>query len=70
MWVTALLWLASFAIAAYSYRPQKTQPPPVEGVQTSIAEAGAEIPVLFGTRTIKGVNTVWYGNLKTTPIKK
>jgi hypothetical protein len=27
------------------------------------------MPVLFGCKNMKGANVVWYGDLKTTPIK-
>lgn len=59
-------------IAAYALRPKpETQPPAgLSEVDAPTAEEGREIPVLFGTRDIKGPNVVWFGHLRTVPIKK
>ena len=38
-------------------------------IDVPTAEEGREIPVLFGCRRIKSPNVVWYGDLKTKPIK-
>ena len=42
----------------------------LEDVNVPIAEVGVEIPVLFGTKEIKGANVVWYGDLRAVPIRK
>jgi hypothetical protein len=42
----------------------------LDDITAPTAEEGREIPVLFGTRDIKGPNVVWYGDLKTTAVKK
>lgn len=57
----------SFALAK---KPQNMQAPPVMGdIKAPTAEEGREIPVLFGTRDIEAPNVVWYGDLRTTPVK-
>lgn len=62
----ALALLSTFAL-----RPKaQTQPPAGIGeVKAPTAEDGREIPVLFGCRYVRGPNVVWYGNLRTDPIK-
>lgn len=71
MWV----YLFAFVIsAAASYflapRPKGAPPPSVGEIKAPTAEEGREIPVLFGTRDIKGANVVWYGDIRTSAIKK
>jgi hypothetical protein len=39
-------------------------------VETSTAEEGGNIPVLFGTRHIATQNIVWYGDIRILPVKK
>ena len=59
------------AIVAISSIPKPETKPPatLEEIQAPIAKEGVEIPVLFGTKDIKGANVVWYGDLKTKAIK-
>ena len=50
----------------------KSQTRPAAGLgefNVPTAEVGREIPVLFGTRDIRGQNIVWYGDLDTDKIK-
>lgn len=49
-------------------RPESQKPAGLDEFQVPTAEAGREIPVLFGTRMIKGPNVVWYGHLRTVAI--
>lgn len=62
----AVALVASFALAP---KPQSQPPPSLDDIQTPTAEAGIEIPVLFGTRDMNGPNVLWYGDLKTSAIK-
>lgn len=39
-------------------------------IEAPTAKEGLEIPVLFGTRLLRGPNVVWYGDIKTTAVKK
>ena len=71
MWVQIALFVASLVIS-YLTRPKvkfdSQKPEDVEAGAT--ASAGGEIPVLFGSREITGQNIVWWGDTKTTAIKK
>lgn len=68
-------YLAVFVVAlvvAYSAAPKPQSVPPagLGDINAPTAEDGREIPVLFGTRVLKGPNIVWYGHLKTVAIRK
>lgn len=68
MWV----FLAVFALVLlFAPRPDpQTQPPAaIEDLNVPTAKAGKEIPVVFGCVTCRDPNVVWYGDLRTTPIK-
>ena len=45
------------------------EPAGLDELTVPTAQAGREIPVVFGTRDIQSPNVVWYGDLRTTPIK-
>jgi hypothetical protein len=57
-------------VASYVLRPRpQTQPPAgLSEIKVTTAEDGRELGVLFVCRYIHG-NVVWYGDLRTTPIK-
>lgn len=63
----------SIALAGLSYllmpKPQAPSPAAADKFDIPTAQAGESIPVLFGTRDIKGANVVWYGDIKTVAIK-
>lgn len=71
MWVQIGLFIASLVIS-YLTRPKVKFDSPKPGTieAKAIATAGAEIPVLFGSREITGQNIVWWGDTKTKAIKK
>ncbi|MBK3745242.1 hypothetical protein G3A39_39345 [Paraburkholderia aspalathi] len=49
-------------VVAYLIMPkQKQSSPEIADMDDPTAEAGRPIPVLFGTKTIKGLNVLWYG---------
>ena len=58
-------------IGGYALRPKpQTQPPKgLSQIKAPTADDGREIPVLFGCRHLRGPNVVWYGDLRTTPIR-
>lgn len=58
--------VATFALAP---KPQNQKPATLDEIDVPTAEEGRCIPVLFGCRDIKGPNVVWYGDLRTVPIK-
>lgn len=67
-------YIAVFIVAlvvAFAMAPNaQHQSPSIQEVEAPTAEEGRAIPVLFGTRDIKGANVVWYGDVKTVAIKK
>lgn len=69
-WVGAVLFIIALVVA-YTMQPKpETRPPAgLDEIQAPTAEVGREIPVLFGTRKMDGPNVVWYGDLRTVPIK-
>ena len=44
-------------------------PSPQEISSVPTADPSRSVPVLFGTRTIKAANVIWYGDLSTLPHK-
>jgi hypothetical protein len=70
MWVQIAVWVA-LTVISYLMRPKadSQKPKPVKNIDVPTAEDGREIPVLFGTRPLKNANIVWFGDLKTKPIK-
>lgn len=70
-WVAAIIFVAALVVA-YTMAPKpETRPPAgLDEIQVPTAEVGREIPVLFGRRKLEGPNVVWYGHLRTVPIKK
>lgn len=69
-WIAAVVFVIAL-IVAYTMQPKpETRPPAgLDEIQAPTAEVGREIPVLFGTRKMDGPNVVWYGDLRTVPIK-
>ena len=71
MWFVSLLvglalQVVSFLIAP---KPSAGKPPEVQDFTGPTAEAGVEIPVVFGTMDVKGVNLLWSGEKKTRQYK-
>jgi hypothetical protein len=77
-WVTALWVVAKVALSlaiAYALRPSTDTPDGrgpagLDQFQVPTAQVGRAIPVLFGTKELKGPNVVWYGDFKTKPVKE
>ncbi|MGX1259791.1 VWA domain-containing protein [Sinorhizobium fredii] len=70
MFWNIVIGLLSFALQmVLAPKPQNAKPASLDDFEAPTAEEGREIPVLFGTKDIKGPNVVWYGNLKTQAIK-
>lgn len=70
-WIYAVVFLVAM-VASYAMmpKPQTAKPAGLGDIQAPTAEDGREIPVLFGTRDLKGPNVVWYGDFRSVPIKK
>lgn len=71
MWLQAGLFVLSL-ILQFALAPKVDAPKPagLGDIKAPTAEAGREIPVLFGRRKITGPNVVWYGDLRVTAVKK
>lgn len=70
MWVQLALWAVTTLIS-YFLAPKPQQPTIAPGqIEAPVASEDKPIPVLFGTRVIKGANVVWYGDLRVVPIRK
>ena len=70
-WVYALYFVVALVISySLTPKPQNAKPAGLDEIQVPTAEVGREITVLFGTRDLSGPNIVWYGDLRTVPVKK
>ena len=70
-WVYAIVFIASLVVSyAMIPKPESRPPAELDEIQAPTAEVGREIPVLFGTRKMDAPNVVWYGDLRTVPVKK
>ena len=70
-WVVQLIIVAVSILAARALAPKPPQPklPSVSELDVPTAEEGRSIAVLFGTRTIRSPNVVWYGDFKYKRVK-
>jgi hypothetical protein len=70
---TWIYWIVMLVGVAYSMSNKpKTQRPSaltLDDVKIPLVEIGKEIPVLFGTRDIEDPHVIWYGDLRTVPVK-
>jgi hypothetical protein len=68
---TAILVLVASALLSIALAPKPPAPKPaaLDDFDAPVAQEGRPIPVVFGTVTITGSNVLWYGDLRTTPIK-
>lgn len=65
-----LLFVSTTVVGALlSPHPRGPQPSALGDFSVPTASEGRAIPVVFGTVMIKGGNTVWWGDLKSAPIK-
>lgn len=70
MWVQLILLVVSYIVsAALAPKPPKPTPAALNDFDIPLAEQGRPIPVVFGTMLLTGANVMWYGDLRTTPIK-
>ena len=71
MWWNVAFFVATLVVS-YLTRPKVKYDSPSPGTfeAPSTAQAGGEIPVLFGSREITGPNIIFWGDVKTVAIKK
>lgn len=71
MWWYLAVFVVSLVLSyALTPKPQSQPPAGLGEIKAPTAEEGREIPVLFGTRDLKGPNVVWYGHFRAVAIKK
>ena len=70
-WIYAVVFVVAL-VASFAMMPKPQSRPPagLGDIKAPTAEEGREIPVLFGTRDIRGPNVVWYGDFKAVAVKK
>lgn len=61
---------SSLLSAALAPKPPPPKPAALQDFDVPVAQEGRPIPVVFGTVTVTGANVLWYGNLRTYPIRK
>ncbi len=66
----AVLVVASLISIALAPKPPQQKPPGVGDFTVPVAEEGKAIPVIFGEVWVAGPNVLWYGALRTDPIRK
>lgn len=69
MWPYLIVWVITTVLSALLVPRPKTTTPEVGSLEAPMASTDAPIPVLFGTRIIKQPNCIWYGDVRTTPIR-
>ena len=69
-WYYIIVLVISLIIGiAMAPKPQNAKPPAVTDFSVPTAEEGRDIQVLFGENWITDPNVLYYGKLRTTPIK-
>ncbi len=66
----ALIVVSALIQIALAPRPKAQKPAGLGDFTVPTAESGREMPVLFGTKILRGPNCVYYQGLTTKPIKK
>lgn len=70
IWVQIAIMIVA-AIVSYALAPKPPTPKPaaLSDFDVPTAEEGRPIPVIFGTVWITGPNVLWYGDLRSVPIR-
>lgn len=63
-WLISLLVGLVLNVVSYllSPKPKQNKPESARNMDDPTAEAGREIPVVFGTMTVQSLNVLWYGD--------
>lgn len=63
-WLVALLISVAMNIISYliAPKPKTSKPDAAKEMDDPVAEAGMEVPVIFGTLTKKQPNILWFGD--------
>ena len=69
VWIYLVILIATIAVSlAMAPKIPQRKPESLEDSGIPTADPSRYVPVLFGTRTIKKSNVMYYGDLLTTPI--
>lgn len=70
MWAAIAVLVVS-VLVQYALQPKTPQPQAAElkDFEAPTADEGRPVPVVFGSVLVRSANVVWYGDLKTTPIR-
>lgn len=70
-WVQTVVILIIALVAAFAMQPKPQQPKAaiLEDFELPVAEDGKAAPVIFGDCWTEDPNVLWYGNLRTTPVR-
>ena len=70
MWTVIAVLVAS-VLVQYALQPKTPQPQAAElkDFEAPTADEGRPVPVVFGSVLVRSANVVWYGDLRTTPIR-
>lgn len=70
-WTAFIYFIVTLVLSiALSPKPPKPKAAALEDFDIPVAEEDRPIPVVFGTVRITGANVTWFGDLRTTKIKK
>jgi hypothetical protein len=63
-WVIAFVISLTLNVVSALIRPRPKQPAPaaIQPLENPTADAGREIPKIFGRKIVKSVNVIWYGD--------
>ena len=65
-----IIFVVALVLAvALAPKPPAAKAAMLDDFDIPTAEPGRPIPVVFGTYAVKSPNVVWYGGLKSIPIK-
>ncbi|MCD9097036.1 hypothetical protein [Luteimonas fraxinea] len=69
-WVYIIVMLLSIAISlAMMPKPQNAKPPALADFDAPVSEDGRDVAWLHGECWMKDPNVLWWGRLRTTPIR-
>lgn len=66
------IWFLVSLIVSHALapKPPRRKPASLDDFELPTAEEGRPIPVVFGSPLVRGLNTLWYGNLDATEVIK